>query len=186
MQTRVHTPNNPVCMNALLYEWTKIKTKQIYIMNMTDAITKFICSITKTHTWFAFYPLSCWIDFRKYRNLFTFFMTSLHWDGTGCWNPFSLRTRTGLYGMVNVMAATVLTMEKVKASVTMLLAEVSQNILVSASKRICTMASQITSFTIVYSTVYSDADQRKYQSSASLAFVREFTGDRWISRIKGQ
>ena len=37
-----------------------------------------------------------------------------------------------------------------------------------------TIASQITSLTIVYSTVYSDADQRKYQSSASLAFVREF------------
>ena len=34
-----------------------------------------------------------------------------------------------------------------------------------------TIASQITSLTIVYSTVYSDADQRKYQSSASLAFV---------------
>ena len=34
------------------------------------------------------------------------------------------------------------------------------------------MASQITSITIVYSTVYSGADQRKYQSSASLAFVQ--------------
>ena len=34
-----------------------------------------------------------------------------------------------------------------------------------------TMASQTTSLTIVYSTVYSDADQRKHQSSASLAFV---------------
>ena len=34
-----------------------------------------------------------------------------------------------------------------------------------------TIASQITSHTIVYSTVYSDADQRKHQSSASLAFV---------------
>ena len=34
-----------------------------------------------------------------------------------------------------------------------------------------TIASQITSFTIVYSIVYSDADQRKHQSSASLAFV---------------
>ena len=32
--------------------------------------------------------------------------------------------------------------------------------------------SQITSLTIVYSIVYSDADQRKHQSSASLAFVR--------------
>ena len=34
------------------------------------------------------------------------------------------------------------------------------------------MASQITSLTIVYSTVYSGADQRRHQSSASLAFVR--------------
>ena len=34
------------------------------------------------------------------------------------------------------------------------------------------ITSQITSFTIVYSIVYSDADQRKHQSSASLAFVR--------------
>ena len=35
-----------------------------------------------------------------------------------------------------------------------------------------TMASQITSLRIVYSTVYSGTDQRKHQSSASLAFVR--------------
>ena len=34
------------------------------------------------------------------------------------------------------------------------------------------IASHITSLTIVYSAVYSDADQRKHQSSASLAFVR--------------
>ena len=34
------------------------------------------------------------------------------------------------------------------------------------------MASQVTGLTIVYSTVYSGADQRKHQSSASLAFVR--------------
>ena len=34
------------------------------------------------------------------------------------------------------------------------------------------MASQITSLTIVYSTVYSDPDQRKHQSFASLAFVQ--------------
>ena len=39
------------------------------------------------------------------------------------------------------------------------------------------MASQITSLTIVYPSVYSSADQRKYQSSASLAFVREI--HRW-------
>ena len=35
-----------------------------------------------------------------------------------------------------------------------------------------TMASQITSLTIVYSTVYSGVDEIKHQSSASLAFVR--------------
>ena len=34
------------------------------------------------------------------------------------------------------------------------------------------IASQITSLTIVYSTVYSGADQRKQHNSASLAFVR--------------
>ena len=34
------------------------------------------------------------------------------------------------------------------------------------------MASQITSLTIVYSSVYWGADQRKHQSPASLAFVR--------------
>ena len=35
-----------------------------------------------------------------------------------------------------------------------------------------TIASQITSLTIVYSAVYSGEDQRKHHSSASLAFVR--------------
>ena len=39
-----------------------------------------------------------------------------------------------------------------------------------------TMASQITSRTVVYSIVNSGAAQRKHQSSASPAFVREFTG----------
>ena len=34
------------------------------------------------------------------------------------------------------------------------------------------IASQITSITVVYSSVYSGADQRKHQSSASLAFMR--------------
>ena len=48
------------------------------------------------------------------------------------------------------------------------------------------IASQNTSLTIVYSIVYSDADKKKHQSSASLAFVRKFTGDRWIPRTNGQ
>ena len=46
--------------------------------------------------------------------------------------------------------------------------------------------SQITSLTIVYSIVYSDADQRKHQSSASLAFVWGIHRDRWIPRTNGQ
>ena len=48
------------------------------------------------------------------------------------------------------------------------------------------MASQITSLTIVYSTSYSGVDQRKHQSSASLAFVWGIHRDRWIPRTKGQ
>ena len=39
------------------------------------------------------------------------------------------------------------------------------------------MTSQTTNLTVVYSTVYSGADQRKHESSALLAFVWEFTGE---------
>ena len=48
------------------------------------------------------------------------------------------------------------------------------------------MASQITSVMIVYSIVYLGADQRKHNSSASLAFVRGI--HRWLvnSPHKGQ
>ena len=49
-----------------------------------------------------------------------------------------------------------------------------------------TMASQITTLTLVYSTVYSDADRRKHPSSASLAFVWGIHRSRWIPRTKGQ
>ena len=49
-----------------------------------------------------------------------------------------------------------------------------------------TIASQITSLTVVYSTAYSDADQRNHQSSASLAIVWGIHRDRWIPRTKGQ
>ena len=46
------------------------------------------------------------------------------------------------------------------------------------------MASQITSRTIVYSIVHSGTDQRKHQSSVSLAFVQGI--HRWIPRTNGQ
>ena len=52
--------------------------------------------------------------------------------------------------------------------------------------RMGAIASQITSLAIVYSTVYSDADQSKHQSSASLGFVWGIHRDRWIPRTKGQ
>ena len=48
------------------------------------------------------------------------------------------------------------------------------------------IASQITNLTIAHSTVYSGADQRKHQSSASLAFLWGVHRDRWIPRTKGQ
>ena len=49
------------------------------------------------------------------------------------------------------------------------------------------MASQITSLTILYSTVYSGADQRKhYKVPRRWPLCAEFTGDRWIPRTNGQ
>ena len=47
-----------------------------------------------------------------------------------------------------------------------------------------TMVCQITSVSIVYLNVCSDADQRKHQISASLAFVRGI--HLWIPHTKGQ
>ena len=48
------------------------------------------------------------------------------------------------------------------------------------------ITSQITSRAIVYSIVYSSWDQRKHQSSKSMAFVRGIHRDRWIPRTNGQ
>ena len=51
------------------------------------------------------------------------------------------------------------------------------------------ITSQITSLTIVYSTVYSGADKKKHQSSASLVFVqgihREYTMAQWRHMVSG-
>ena len=49
-----------------------------------------------------------------------------------------------------------------------------------------TIESQISSFTIVYSTVYSDPDQKKHQSFASLAFVRGIHRDLGIPPTNDQ
>ena len=48
------------------------------------------------------------------------------------------------------------------------------------------MAYHITSLMIVYSTVYSGANQRKHQSSVSWPLWGEFTGDQWIPHTNGQ
>ena len=48
------------------------------------------------------------------------------------------------------------------------------------------MASKITGVSTVRTIFCSGTDQRKLQSSTSLAFVREFTGDRRIPLTKGQ
>ena len=53
----------------------------------------------------------------------------------------------------------------------------SRGILVYITVIISAMASQITCVPIIYLTIYSGANQRKHQSSASLAFVGE--NDRW-------
>ena len=52
--------------------------------------------------------------------------------------------------------------------------------------KIYLILSYLTSLTVIYSTFYSDADQRKHQSSASLAFVWGIHRDRWIPRTKDQ
>ena len=44
------------------------------------------------------------------------------------------------------------------------------------------IASQITSITIVYSTVHSDANKRNIKVLRHWPLCREFTGDRWIPR----
>ena len=48
------------------------------------------------------------------------------------------------------------------------------------------MASQIPSLTIVYSTVYSGADQEDIKAPRHWPSCGEFTGDRWIPRTEGQ
>ena len=47
------------------------------------------------------------------------------------------------------------------------------------------IASQITSLRIVYSTVYSDADQRNIKAPPHWPMCGEVTGDRWIPRTNG-
>ena len=95
--------------------------------------------------------------------------------------------RTHLSCIVDIMATGISAKQGAGASASTPLTWLSGNSTVSAPENIIlawienavhqndvimsNMASQITSFTMVYTTVSSGADQRKHQSSASLAFV---------------
>ena len=48
------------------------------------------------------------------------------------------------------------------------------------------IAPQTTSLTIVYSTVYSEADKKPIKAPRHLPLCWQFTGDRWIPRLKGK
>ena len=48
-----------------------------------------------------------------------------------------------------------------------------------------TMASQITSLTTVYLTIYSDADQKNIKAPRHWPLCLEFIGDRWIPHTNG-
>ena len=48
------------------------------------------------------------------------------------------------------------------------------------------VASQITSFTIIYSAVYSGAGKENIKALRHWPLWGEFTADRWIPRTKGQ
>ena len=51
---------------------------------------------------------------------------SPHWHDTGSWNPFSSKTRTYLFYIVNIMVADVLATQGARASVTMVLTMLNQ------------------------------------------------------------
>ena len=110
-------------------------------------------------------------------------------------HPFSWTKKTCLHNTVNTIPADDIATVGARASAATELTYFSQNILASALDGFITqiaqrssmcfgpicrhyndvtvgaIASQITSLTIVYSIVYSDADQRKHQSSASMALL---------------
>ena len=50
--------------------------------------------------------------------------------------------------------------------------------------KMSTMASQITNLTIVYTSVYSGADQKNIKAPRRWPLWGEFTGDRWIPQTK--
>ena len=89
-----------------------------------------------------------------------------------------------LYGFVSILQSEQLNLAKTmqhSKHVSIGLYDIHYNDVIMSA-----VASQITSLTIVYSIVYSDADQRKHQSTRHWPLCGEFTGDRWIPHTNGQ
>ena len=84
-----------------------------------------------------------------------------------------LMTKTWSWYQLSITARYILTIYNVKLNMLNWLPLKHYNAVI-----VSVMSSQITSLTIVYSTVYPDADQRNNQSFVSLAFVR---GIHWWS-----
>ena len=86
-------------------------------------------------------------------------------DGFG-FNPWSAELFWGIYILPQLCNTTVFRYSLPRKKNNCLILHIHYNDVIMGA-----IASQITSLTIVYSAVYSDTDQRKHQSSASLAFV---------------
>ena len=145
------------------------------------------------------FPLMYWSLLTKHQYILASSSISQQWDGSGSWNPSSWKIRIYLSDTVDAMAADDLA---TRVKVTTLCAasdtkchqhdvdfqlwqltvqQLHYNDVIMGS-----MASQITSLTIVYSSVYSGIDQRKQQSSASLVSVWGIHRGWWIPRTNGQ
>ena len=114
----------------------------------TVGVTKLVSSVPLSSQFSTI--VSTWVNYWISHSYLTGFTASqLQWHPSnmkviqGTWHIFFLRNQGFLNGEVNNYGDVIMG----------------------------TIASQIISLTVVYSTVYSGADQRKHQSSAPLAFV---------------
>ena len=125
------------------------------------------------YSWFFFrmsLTLVFWIYLRKLTNIFSIFIISQTWDDPCSLYLSSRKAMTRPAPFIPFLQMAWLSTAMVHYD----------DVIMGA------IASQITSLAIVYSIVYSGADQSKHQSSTSLAFVRGIHRDRWIPRTNGQ
>ena len=66
------------------------------------------------------------LNFSEGTKTCTFCVIPPHWHGTCSWNPFSSKTRTYLFYIVNIMGADVLAIQGARASATMLFTMLDQ------------------------------------------------------------